>query len=93
MLEHEKEIDQLQGSLLRAIKNTENRNADESINWNFVQSDLYLDNRLHFNDKYSEDELVYNFDLAVNRHENATKSAIERKDYRFFETFNMKVAF
>lgn len=93
MLEHEKEIDELQGTLLRAIKNTENRNADESINWNFVQADLYLDNRLKFADKYTEDELVYNFDLAVSRHENATKSAVERKDIGFFETFNMKVVF
>ena len=52
-------------SFNRAVENPENINTDGSINWNFVDADLYLD----LGAIYSEEYLLECFDVLADEYD------------------------
>ena len=58
----------------------ENKNADGTVNWDFVCADMFMD----FMGRYSEDEIMYNFELAADDYDKRLKWAIENLNNSLF---------
>ena len=60
----------MQEAFDKAINNDENFNADGSVNWNFVDADVYMD-AVDFIDGMTQEEYIKQFDELANKWENA----------------------
>lgn len=58
----------MQEAFDQAIDNAENFNADGSVNWNFVDADVYMDANT---EGMTQEEYIKQFDELANKWENA----------------------
>tara|TARA_B100000886_G_scaffold274449_1_gene198388 strand:- start:1390 stop:1599 length:210 start_codon:yes stop_codon:yes gene_type:complete len=57
----------MQEAFDKAIDNAENFNADGSVNWNFVDADVYMDANTY---GMTQEEYIKQFDELANKWEN-----------------------